>query len=137
MEKLGKFVRLPPEERSLLLRAALLLMAVRLALVVMPFRSVERATRRLREGGVDAPAGGIPRERLVWAVEAADRSLPGARCLAQAIVLKALLERYGYPARIRLGFAKDGDERFEGHAWVECRGQVMSGGGPSLSRFGR
>ena len=137
MGKLGKFVGLPPDERSLLVRTALLLLGVRLALAVAPFGRVERATQRLMAATPGATHKRVPRERLVWAVKAASGPIPGPRCLTQGLVLKVLLERHGYPACLRMGFAKDGGDTFEGHAWVESQGQVVLGGGPSLSRFGR
>lgn len=121
MGKLGKFVGLSSDERSLLVRAALLLMGVRLGLALLPFRSVERATWRLMARAAGANDDRVSRERLAWAVRVAGRYVPGVRCLAQAIVLKALLKRHGYPARIRIGFAKEGGGEVEGHAWVESR----------------
>jgi hypothetical protein len=137
MGTFGKFVRLPPDERLLLVRAALLLAGVRLGLAVLPFQSVERGALRLIKGSAGARNGEVSQERLVWAVRVASRTIPGAECLAQAIALKSLLERHGYPARIRMGFAKNGTDNFAGHAWVESGGQAVLGGGPLLIRFGQ
>jgi len=135
LRKLAKFVRLPAADRALLVRAAASLLGVRLAMAVMPFRRVERLVGLT--WAVDETRAPVPRERLVWAVTVASRLVPSARCLAQALVLKGLLERHGYPACLRMGFARDEGDTVSGHAWVECQGQVVLGGGPLLSRFAR
>jgi Transglutaminase-like superfamily len=105
-------------------------MGVRVGLAIWPFRTIERETQRLMGGSKRSARHPAPQERLTWAVQSVSRYVPGVRCLAQAIVLKALLQRHGYPACIQMGFGKDGDANFKGHAWVECQGQVLLGGGP-------
>ena len=64
-----------------------------------------------------------------WAVKAASRRMPfTATCLVQALALRMLLSRQGYDPHLRLGVAKDGDDRLEAHAWLEMDGQVLIGG---------
>ena len=69
-----------------------------------------------------------PRERIGWAVDAADGAMPGDRsCLAQALVAEAMLERRGRETALRFGV--DGADRdMEAHAWLESGGETVVGG---------
>ena len=111
MTALRKLADLPPPERRLLLAAAALVPALRLALLALPFPVVTRAVARLahlRATPADAPGP----ERIAWAVHAAARRVPlGAGCLAQALATQILLARCGHPARLRIGVARTTDHR--------------------------
>lgn len=128
---------------TLLLQAALLLVAVRLMLWALPsgvvlratFRlatCTERLTRRGRRGAVAIAA----------AVRAASCYVPHATCLTQAVAAQLLLARYGFASHLRLGVARDPAGAFQAHAWVERAGEVVIGGDRpvdayvSLSRLG-
>lgn len=130
MNRVRRLLRLPPPDRRLLVRTALLLTAVRLGLTLLPFRVVQRAVARA--GAVrGAP---VPVERLAWAVAVASRHVPRATCLTRALVGQALLARHGHAARLRIGVARDDGGRFEAHAWVEDeRGPII--GAPEPGRF--
>ncbi len=117
----------------LLVAAALLLPVVRLALWLLPFGLLWRATTRLARPRA-ASAAPTP-EQIAWAVTAAARRVPGGRhCLAQAVTAYILLRRAGHSARVRLGLARDRPGGFAAHAWVEREGRVLLGG-PDVSRF--
>jgi hypothetical protein len=47
-------------------------------------------------------------------------------CLPESLAVWGLLRRKGLDARLRLGMRKQ-DGRYDGHAWVEYAGQVVSG----------
>jgi hypothetical protein len=117
---------MPAEERWLLVRAALLLAAVRAGLTGLGWprtrRLVGRAARAV-PGVRDVPAA-----RLQRAVERAGRHVPGATCLVQAIALQILLGRRGHRAALRLGVAHDEDRKLAAHAWLELDGRVLVGG---------
>ena len=68
-------------------------------------------------------------------MEAAGASVPGTRCLPKAIAATALLGLHGYPAQLRIGVAKNPAGKLEGHSWVECQGQVVTGGFDRLDRY--
>jgi hypothetical protein len=137
MKRLRRFLHLPAAERQLLVKAALLLRAIRLGMRLLPFRTL----RYLLTG-----AAGIPRrsrhadhpsaKTIAWAVEAANHCPPGVKtCLAQALATQVLLARCGYRAVLYLGVAKGAQEEFQAHAWVESDGKVVSGGGSKLGRY--
>ena len=126
MRSFARFVRLPPGDRRLVLAAAGSVAAVRVALWVLPFRSVLGVIRSV---GASRRAGAVTPERVVWAVEAAARGVPRATCLVRALAAQALLARRGHPSQLRLGVARGASQAFEAHAWLEQDGQVLIGGG--------
>ena len=58
----------------------------------------------------------------------------GGHCLSQALTLRTVLSRRGYPARICYGVREVEGAPFMAHAWVEHDGAVLIGGG-NLDRF--
>jgi hypothetical protein len=125
MSRLRRLLRLPPAERRLLVRAAVLLAAVRIALVVLGWPVVRRlaawAARPVPGAAAVDPA------LLTQAVERAGRHVPGAACLVQAIALQVLLGRRGRATELRLGVAHGEGRRLEAHAWLEADGRVLVG----------
>ena len=101
----------------------MLLAAVRLGLWIAPFASLRCWTARLGRPRDNSPvAAPLPAERIVWAVSAAGRRVPGGQnCLAKALTTQTLLTRYGHSARLRIGVAHTTQQRFHAHAWVETR----------------
>ena len=116
MLSLRKLSQLSSREAWLLVQAALLLPAVRLALkfvtVAQVQNLVERALRNPQALKISTPATA----RIVRI--AARRGLYHFKCLDQSLVLGWLLRRQGIDARIVFG-ARKGDDSMEAHAWVE------------------
>jgi hypothetical protein len=133
MESLTRFVALPPAERRLVAAAAGLLGAVRVGLWALPFRWVHGATGTLAKPRLREPDGPAV-ERIVWAVGAADRLVPGTTCLVRALAAQVLLARRGHASQLRLGVAGGGGRAFEAHAWLEQDGRVLIGG-PVEARY--
>lgn len=136
MERLRRFLRLPAGERRLLVKAALLLEAIKLGMRLLPFRTL----RRLLAGAAHAPVGARradhpSRERITWAVQAACRNTPGLKtCLARALATQLLLARHGYPALLHIGVVRGEQGQLQAHAWVETEGKVVIGGA-ELERY--
>ena len=124
MRRLRRFARLPWSEKSLLLRALLVVSSTRLGLWLLPIGALRRIALSDREkrNGANSIA------ELVWAVKAVSRYVPTATCLTQALALQWLLVRSGHTSRIRLGARKGFKGKFQAHAWVECEGRVVMGG---------
>lgn len=124
-----KLQRLPSPKRRLLVAATLLMLAMKLALTLLPYRKLSGLIDRL--GRAVSPLGQAPAaspERIAWAVARASCLVPKSTCLTQALAAKVLLERSGHPAQVRVGFGRSEDARLVGHAWVESDGQVVLGG---------
>jgi transglutaminase superfamily protein len=134
MELLRKISRLPASDRSLLVEAVLWLAATRLGLWLLPLQQVRRLLARALSAR--RPRQSRPSvERIVWAVSAAQRVVPRATCLPQALAAEALLLRTGYAADLRIGVVMTAPGRLVGHAWVEQDGRVVLGDMRDLSSY--
>jgi hypothetical protein len=130
MKRLRKFIRLQPTDRRLLIKAALLLGAIRLGLWLLPFQTLRSLLARAAREPTGLPHAVQPSsDQIAWAVRVGSHYVPGAKtCLPQALVAQVLLERCGYPARLRVGVVKGGEGQLEAHAWVESQGRIVVGG---------
>ncbi len=118
--------RLPTlRELPILLRAASLVSAIRLALWIVPFAKLRRTVALLARPHSRHASHYSPNE-LSWAVRAVSGYVPRATCLTQALSLHILFRREGLPSRIRIGVSKDAGH-FEAHAWVESQDRVVIG----------
>lgn len=102
---------------------------VRLALWVLPSRTILRIVRRLALASpAEATHPRVPGSLIAWAVEAVSRRVPGATCLTQALAAKLLLRCFGQDAQLCLGVARAPDGTFRAHAWLERSGRPVLGG---------
>ena len=128
MKRLCRFLYLLPAERGILIKAVLLLWAVRLGLWVLPFRVVERLADWA--GHTPAPlrgSGSSSLDRTAWAVAAASRYVPHATCLVQALAARVLLKRAGLPSSLHIGVARSNEGQLQAHAWVESQDRIVIG----------
>jgi hypothetical protein len=124
--------RLTRIERSLLVEALWLLIAVRVALRTLAFTTVRRYLARR----VVSPRGGGPTpEQIARAVRAVGRRVPGTTCLAEAVVGHAMLQRHGHHAVLRIGVRRGESADLDAHAWVECEGTVPIGAVANLADY--
>lgn len=129
MRCLRKFLSLPRAERHLFLLAVVLLGATRVALRLLPFRTVHQRVERHAAPRARGPADRPTPERIGWLVTAAGRLWPNRRpCLVRAFTARILAARCGYPSVLRLGVARGEEGALEAHAWLECNGAVIVGG---------
>lgn len=115
--RIASLFALSAADRRLLIEAFATLLWVRLAL---RFRSVES----LRAWASCMGGAGQPVGRVVWAVSAAGRRLPGTNCLSSAFATQRLLSRHGHESEVHIGVAKE-DGRLAAHAWVVRDGWVL------------
>jgi hypothetical protein len=132
LENLDRFTRLPPGRRQLLLRATCWVVAVRLALWLVPFRILWGLSQR--KAANQPPTGPVSPADLAWAVRTAGRLVPRATCLTQALALHKLLRRAGHSCRVRIGVAKTPGGRLTAHAWVEGDHPTLAVG-PEAGQF--
>jgi len=130
MRRLKRFLRLSGPERALLLQAIVSIIVVRLALPCLPLAKVRQLLNRM----IWRIPGNFAADRIVWAMRAAARLIPGSTCLIQALAARALLVRYGYNARLNIGVTKSGQVSFQAHAWVTCD-EVVVIGGPEVKSY--
>ena len=136
MALLRKFLARSWADRALLVRAFVLVSAVRVGLWVLPYRTVHRLADcpvALRAMTPDEERHNL--RRVIGAVEAMSRRLLGAKpCLTQALAAQRILRQEGLDSTLRIGVAKDGHELLA-HAWLERAGRIVIGGGDSKVRY--
>jgi hypothetical protein len=129
MTLVRKLARLDKAERWLLVEAAIVVPVVRLALMILPFRFVHRAVVSTTRGArrFFASQSQTP-ESIAQRVAAVAARVPRASCVTQALAASLLLARYGYPATLRIGVARNDDGTLRAHAWLESDGRTLFGG---------
>jgi hypothetical protein len=130
MKRLLKFLRLTPLERGLLLRAVVLLWAVRLGLWILPFHRLReflvRRARPRNSTGLGHRDLASP-DQIVRAIIMAGRYVPRASCLTQALAAQVLLGRRGFISQLHIGVHKGAGQRFQAHAWLQYQEKVVIG----------
>ena len=126
--------RLPASSWGTLIRVLPLLVAVRMALWVLPYRTVSRLFD-VPSHEIAARPKATPKRTvaLIRTVAWAGRTLLADRpCLTQAIAGRWLLARRGYASDLKMGVRrKDDGEGIAAHAWLEMDGRIVLGGGDS------
>jgi hypothetical protein len=137
MSGLRRLRDLPAAERRLLLAAYGLLWAMVICLRTCRLYRTRRmagwVTRRLaRRRGRRC---GTPASPLLagWAVGVAGRHVPGATCLAQALTAQVLLALLGATSTLHIGVSRRPEGGLDAHAWVQCMGMTVVGGGGAAS----
>ena len=93
MSRLRKFFRLPRSERWLLIKAALLLGAIRIGLRLLPFQTLKQL---LDSASKSHAANQFSADRIAWAVIAASRYVLGDKpCLTQALAAQTAAQTAG------------------------------------------
>lgn len=135
MKRLRTLWKLAPAERWVLVQAVLLVAAVRLCLLVVPFRTLHRRWTLLLPRMVRPGRRAIlPPEKIVWLVAVASRCVPGAQCLARSVAAQLLLARQGQLAQLHIGVRKQVGS-LDAHAWLEYDGRPLYENGVHLSHF--
>jgi Transglutaminase-like superfamily len=135
-----KLIQLSGRDRLFLVKTYILLTLIRLGLWLVPFEQLWKALVRLGQYRTKASSfplgiGPIVR-RAIWAVNWSCKFTPGgAKCLARALTVKVLLDWNDCPADFKIGVAKNGDGKFEAHAWIEVEGTVVIGQLQNLEQF--
>jgi hypothetical protein len=120
---IGRFLKLPAQDRALLISAGLLVSSIRAALWVLPYRIVRQRLNRRRGISVNA----CTCSRIAWAISTVSRYIPGATCLTQALAGEVLLRTYGHEPSLHIGVAKINSRALEAHAWIEVQGKIILG----------
>jgi hypothetical protein len=112
-----RFANLPTARRRLLPVALSVLTAVRLLLLLIPFRFVRRAIARAR---VPIAFSSVRVADVAWAIEiAALGSRAVNTCLAEALAADVLLRSAGVAGQLRFAAGRHLSGRFSAHAWLE------------------
>jgi hypothetical protein len=105
----------------------------RLVTWVLPFP----VGRRLLVGKRRTDRQTVTGDQIRWAMHHAQRVVPKATCLPQAVAAEALLTRGGLPAHLQIGVKKTSDGKITAHAWVESDGRIVVGDLRDLDAYTR
>ena len=137
-----KFISLSWADRLFFIIIAQWLIATRVALTVLSYKSVVHLFERIsiprnRHRGVEK-ADRHYVDKVVLFTNAAGRRVLGSRpCLPKALIVECLLKRQGFDASLQIGVTKDLNGQFLAHAWVDCNGDIVIGGRLSEVRYSR
>jgi hypothetical protein len=120
-------------KRLVLLEAACYLAAAHFAVHILPFRWLAP-----RLGNLGEPSSEIQisqeqqrqAQQVGWAVTSLARYYPlDAKCLAQAVSGKWMLQRRSLPSTLFLGVERvhSGEKWLEAHAWLRCGTDIITG----------
>ena len=115
-------------DRRLTLHALRFVLPIRVALWLLPYRSVLRWTEAKARVPRAANAASYSSSVIARAVRRASHAVPDATCLTQALAARVLLARYGHSAVVRIGVRRDTLGAFKAHAWTEVGGVPVIGG---------
>lgn len=125
---LRRLVELDPRRRALVMWGFgwVLLSKAVLAAPGGSFRNRQRWLSRL---AAHLPAPALhTRGEAAWAITAAARRVPSARCLEWSLALRGLLAQAGIACELRIGVAAARPGAIRAHAWIESGGQSWSWG---------
>jgi hypothetical protein len=134
MNRFKKFFCLPNSEKVLLIKALLILAAVRVILWIRPSNSIREPFFKISPNSYDPRPSQITPDKIVWAVTIAGQYIPGSACLAKALAAQIMLSRAHYPSNLRIGVSRQNEDQLEAHAWLESGGRVIMGGS-GLERY--
>jgi hypothetical protein len=136
MSRLSNFIKLPAEEKILSIEAFFFIVAVRLALWLIPFRlfqkfAVENLSGRARQDETDW----AKIKKIARLVGRVNGLLPFTTCLTQALAALLMIKLSGQESELKIGVAKSGGRKFEAHAWLEKNGRIILGRVPEHERY--
>lgn len=133
MRLLLKLAALSAGKRKLLLCALGALWRFRLALWVLPFPRIQKFLEKTIPRAPHTAVSVSP-VQIGRAIVSASRFVPCSSCLVQAVAAQWMLRRENWASDLHVGVVKTPNGGLLAHAWVECEGAVVVGGG-GLERY--
>ena len=136
MIQIKKFFHLSAADKALFIQSTIVVAFSTLGLRILPWLRLQNMLLRMARNQSNRVSSNCPSvNQIKWAVSAAGHSVPKATCLPQALASQYLLVKYGYPADLQIGVARDKDGKLEAHAWVVSENQTVLGEVRELDRF--
>ncbi len=136
MKKLLNFFKLPLREKVLLGESFFLVAFIGLALRLVPFKFLKKTfTRKLMEEAEQKPIDWNQINTIVRSVRSVSRFVPFATCLPQALATMLLIKSKGQHSELKIGVAKDDEQHFKAHAWLETNGRIIIGKLPAHREY--
>lgn len=130
LHRLRAFFSLSLADQAVFLRAWFLLLAVDIALRLLPFRGVQSWLQLAPPAAPLSPEAARPILRQVLSLldAAARHHLYPMTCLRRSLALQRLLAQRGLPTRLRFGVQRvpgGNPPGIQAHAWLEYNGQPI------------
>ena len=136
MKRLLNLLFLPYKEKKMLGHSLSLIWMIRISLWLFPFKWLDKWLGVLSSNETDNKAvDWIVINNIVRSVKVCSRYVPKATCLTQAVATNTLLRQQGQCSQFKIGVAKNQEEKFEAHAWIEVNGKIIIGKMPRHQRF--
>lgn len=131
----GRFAALPFQDKKLVVLSAVLLIFFRIAVRILPLKSLLALTIKLSRRPTVGESGIAPSpDRVLWAVPAVARHVGFLdNCLVIALTTRLLLGMEGCPSTLRIGVSKGDGGGFSAHAWLELEGGILFDSGSNDS----
>jgi hypothetical protein len=135
MNKICKFLLWPSSDKRLLLEAFLMVIGVRIALSIFPYKKLSCGLCYLTTGMAKQSTNPELIKKVAKFVLESGRYIPYASCLTQALTASTILRRHGQDSSLKIGVDKDGSGRLVAHAWIEVDGKTILGKVPDIRRY--
>lgn len=130
------FLSSPLGDQVRVLLAAVLLVSTSVGFALGSFSRIRQGLLWLSSRLSPIVPGTPTAERVVSAVEAADRPLPGHRtCLMRSLTAETLLQLYAFTPEHRIGVTTETTDGMKAHSWLELHDTVLIGDLEDLSRY--
>lgn len=127
-KKLTRFLTLAHTDRVLLCESVVELARARRLLATTPFRKIASQLGERDKSRICHDRPSSTPERVKRAIEIAVRNVPWkAECLVQAIAASRMLRRRKMAGTVYFGLAKNRQQGFEAHAWLQSGKVIVTG----------
>lgn len=137
MKPLRKLTTLQSDDRKRLVKAVILLGAIRIGLYLTSYKTLRGTLSRISKPSAEVePLDYAATDSVLWAVKAASKRMPWAStCLTRGLAGQVMLGRMGKQTRLHIGVARDTENALKAHAWLEADGKVIIGADGDVSEF--
>jgi hypothetical protein len=129
-KKLKTFLSLSGRTKWLLFQAIFISGIVKITLLVRPFKKVLNWLGKINieTDKRSHPQSLVIRTEVKTAIVLCNKyTFWQTECYTQALTGKILLKKYNIPSTIYIGFYKDEDGNYKGHAWLRSFDMVLTG----------
>jgi hypothetical protein len=135
MRKLYRLVFLPFQKKKLLCQSFFLVWIIRICLWFMPYKKLSDGLFRFNSKDSSPDGKWEVIKEVSNAVRSVSRFVPSATCLTQALAVRTLLRLRGQKSKLQIGVARDENQKFLAHAWIEVEGRVVIGETADLKQY--
>ena len=123
-------------DQARVILATALLISVSVGFAIGSFSRIRHGLVRASTTLAPVVPGTPTAERVVSAVDVADRSLPGHRtCLMRSLTAETLLRLYAFTPEHRIGVTTETTDGMKAHSWLELHDTVLIGDLENLSQY--